>query len=126
MLGLALRDLGRQGLDRLQHGGRGRLLGDRLDDVGRRDDRPHRTGLGLALEARGDHHQFDGIAQLRLFARTPDDVGIVDHAVVVLHAGVGLDILQNLHHLLVHQGVGVRHRDVQQDILGPRNEVVIQ
>ena len=94
--------------------------------MGRRDDRPHRTGLGLALEARGDHHQFDGIAQLRLFARTPDDVGIVDHAVVVLHAGVGLDILQNPHHLLVHQSVGVRHRDVQQDILGPRNEVMIQ
>ncbi len=58
--------------------------------------------------------------------RTPNDVGVVDHPVVVLHAGVGLNILQNLHHLLVHQGVGVRHRNIQQDVLGARNQVVIQ
>ena len=50
----------------------------------------------------------------------------MDHPVVVLHAGVGLNILQNLHHLLVHQGVGVRHRNIQQDVLGARNQVVIQ
>ena len=37
-----------------------------------------------------------------------------------------LDILQNAHHLLVHQRVGVRHRNVQQDILRTRDQVVIQ
>ena len=37
-----------------------------------------------------------------------------------------LNILQNPHHLLVHQLFGIGHRDIEQNVAGSGNQVVIQ
>ena len=101
------------GFELFRHFGRGAFGLDRRDDFAVR--RQYRL-CGVFVEARGDDHQLDGIAQLRILARTPDDVRAVYHAVAVLHAGVRLDVFQDGGYLRCFQFVGFGDRDVEQDV----------